>query len=62
MRKQSDQMMELLNELAGLKKLEGHGGAVVDAGELESRENRRRQITEEIKALGEAAVSDVQGT
>ena len=58
----SDEMMELLKELAWLKKLEDEGGSVIDAAELESRENRRRQITEQIRALGEAAISDAPGT
>lgn len=55
---QSEQMMELLKELALLKKLEekeSGEGSDVDAAEIESRENRRREITEQIKALGEAA-------
>jgi hypothetical protein len=54
----SQQMMELLKELSLLKKLdEKEGGEVSDGdiAELESRENRRREITERIKALGEAA-------
>jgi hypothetical protein len=53
----SEQMMELLKELALLKKLdEKESGEVsdVDIAELESRENRRREISEQIKALGEA--------
>jgi hypothetical protein len=54
----SEQMMELLKELALLKKLdekqESGEGSDVDIAELESRENRRREITEQIKALGEA--------
>ena len=56
--KPSDQMMELLKELALLKKLEEKekgDGSAVDAAELESTENRRREISEQIKALGEAA-------
>lgn len=55
---QSEQMMELLKELASLKKVEekeNGEGSDVGAAELESRENRRREITEQIKALGEAA-------
>jgi hypothetical protein len=54
----SEQMMELLKELALLKKLdekESEAASDVDIAELESRENRRREITEQIKALGEAA-------
>jgi len=53
---QSEEMMDLLKELAMLKQLdEKHAAASksdVDAGELESRQNRRREITEQIKALG----------
>ena len=55
----SEQMMDLLKELALLKKLDEKkaSGEVsdVDIVELQSRENRRREITEQIKALGEAA-------
>lgn len=54
----SEQMMELLKELALLKKLdEKESETVADADivELQSRENRRREISEQIKALGEAA-------
>ena len=53
----SEQMMVLLKELAMLKqldeKLETVRGSDVDTAELESRQNRRREITEQIKALGE---------
>ena len=55
---QSEQMMELLKELAMLKKLdekESGEGSDVDPAELESREARRLEITQQIKALGEAA-------
>lgn len=52
----SEQMMDLLKELALLKKLdekhEAGGGSDVDRAELESRQNRRREIAEQIKALG----------
>jgi hypothetical protein len=49
----SDQMMELLKELALLKQLDENGvGPKIDPAELESRRNRRREITEQIKALG----------
>jgi hypothetical protein len=54
----SEQMMQLLKELALLKKLdekESEAVSDVDIAELESRENRRREIGEQIKALGEAA-------
>lgn len=54
----SEQMMQLLKELAMLKELDKkESEAVSDGGiaELESRENRRREIGEQIKALGEAA-------
>ena len=53
----SEQMMELLKELALLKQMdqkeEGGELADVNISELESRENRRREISEQIKALGE---------
>ena len=55
--KPSDQMMELLQELAQLKKLkeeQDRDGSAADAAGLESTENRLREITEQIKALGEA--------
>jgi hypothetical protein len=47
-------MMNLLKELALLKELdEKHEtGSGVDTAELESRKNRRREITEQIKVLG----------
>ena len=54
--KASEQMMVLLKELAVLKELdekhETGAGSNVDNAELESRQNRRREITEQIKALG----------
>lgn len=54
--KQSELMMDLLKELAMLKELgekhETGAGSDVDPAELESRRNRRREITEQIKALG----------
>lgn len=55
---QSEQMMELLKELAMLKKLDEKGNGTGSEGyaELEAREERRRQITEQIKVLGEEAV------
>ena len=54
----SEQMMQLLKELAMLKELDGKESEAVsdgDIAELQSRENRRREIGEQIKALGEAA-------
>lgn len=55
----SEQMMELLKELALLKQLDEkeERGEISDENiiDLESRENRRREITQQIKALGEAA-------
>ncbi len=52
----SELMMDLLRELALLKQLdEKHEtgvGSDVDTAELESRKNRRREICEQIKALG----------
>ena len=54
--KASEQMMVLLKELAMLKELDAKretgAGSDVDNAELESRQNRRREITEQIKALG----------
>jgi hypothetical protein len=52
---QSEEMMELLKELAMLKKMDKKegGGSSEDAAELESREKRRREITDQIKVLGE---------
>jgi hypothetical protein len=57
--KPSDLMMNLLQELATLKGLdENHetgSGSGVDRAELESRKERRREIGEQIKALGGSA-------
>ncbi|HEY3617658.1 MAG TPA: hypothetical protein VGK96_12680 [Candidatus Sulfotelmatobacter sp.] len=54
--KPSEEMMVLLKELTRLKELdEKHDagtGSDVDSAELESRRNRRREILEQIKALG----------
>jgi len=54
--KASEQMMVLLKELAVLKELdtkhETGAESNVENAELESRQNRRREITEQIKALG----------
>jgi len=54
---QSETMMNLLKELALLKELDGKAENESDAaaGEQEARRNRRREITDQIKALGEAA-------
>jgi hypothetical protein len=53
--KPSEQMMDLLKELVLLKELdekhETGTGSGVDTAELESRKDRRREITEQIKAL-----------
>lgn len=54
--KPSEQMMDLLKELALLKELdekhEAGSGSEVDDAELESRRRRRHEICEQIKALG----------
>lgn len=51
-----EQMMDLLKELALLKELnekhEAGSGSEVDTPELESRQQRRHEICEQIKALG----------
>lgn len=53
---QSQQMMNLLKELAMLKALEEKhetgSGSDVDPAELESRKKRRYEICEQIKTLG----------
>jgi hypothetical protein len=52
----SEQMMDLLKELALLKqadeKHENGSGSEADAAELESRKKRRQEISDQIKALG----------
>jgi hypothetical protein len=50
----SEQMMDLLKELALLKELDGkhETGSPVDTIEIESRKSRRQEICEQIKALG----------
>lgn len=57
--KPSDVMIDLLKELALLKDLDQKydGGARTEREtlEFEERQNRRRQITDQIKALGEPA-------
>ena len=57
--KPSDAMMDLLKELSLLKDLDQQyeGGAKTEREitEFEERQTRRRQITDQIKALGEPA-------
>lgn len=57
--KPSDVMMDLLKELSLLKDLdqqyEGRGKTEREIAEFEERQTRRRQITDQIKALGEPA-------
>jgi hypothetical protein len=52
----SQQMMDLLKELAMLKELDEKRetglGSDVDTADLESRKKRRHEICEQIKALG----------
>ena len=52
----SQQMMDLLKELAMIKDLdekhETGSGSDVDTADLESRKKRRHEICEQIKALG----------
>jgi hypothetical protein len=52
----SQQMMDLLKELAMLKELdekhETGSGSDVGTSELESRKKRRHEVCEQIKALG----------
>jgi ribosomal protein S8 len=52
--KPSEQMMDLLKELAFLKDLDAKHETTspVDTTDLESRKNRRHEICEQIKALG----------
>jgi len=49
-------MISLLQELALLKQLDGghqgDAGSAAEASDFETRQNRRREITELIKALG----------
>jgi hypothetical protein len=52
---QSETMMNLLKELALLKELDGTSEAEIKAEDSEARQTRRQQITDQIKALGEAA-------
>lgn len=53
--KPSELMMDLLKELALLKEQDEKQGTELDSSESESRQNRRREIGEQIKALGESA-------
>lgn len=52
----SEQMMDLLKELALLKQLDENQtsgeGSDLEIAERESREKRRREISEQIKSLG----------
>lgn len=49
----SEQMMELLKELAMLKELDGQAAESSAGGaDLESRSQRREEILEQIKAMG----------
>ena len=52
----SEQMMDLLKELALLKRMDedqtSGDGADLEIAERESREKRRQEITEQIKSLG----------
>ncbi|MGB8580794.1 MAG: hypothetical protein WCD47_08225 [Candidatus Sulfotelmatobacter sp.] len=56
--KPSEQMMDLLQELALLKELDKDHkeglGSDVQAAESESRQRRRQEIGDQIKALGES--------
>jgi hypothetical protein len=56
--KPSEQMMDLLQELALLKELDKDGEkgsrSDVQADELDSRRRRRQEIGDQIKALGES--------
>ncbi len=52
-KEESDQMMELLKELALLKEMDGKSAeSSVSSAELESRRKRRDEILEQIKAMG----------
>ena len=59
MTSKSETMMSLLKELALLKELDEKSGPKSksgdEVGEFEARQNRRREITDQIKALGETA-------
>ncbi len=55
----SENMMQLLRELALLKesdaKYESSSASELDISEFERRQNRRREITDQIKAMGGTA-------
>jgi hypothetical protein len=59
MSEQSEAMMNLLKELAALKELdeksETQPTSETEASEAAARQNRRKAITNQIKALGETA-------
>jgi len=59
MSEQSETMMNLLKELALLKELDEKSDtepkSETEALELEARQNRRREITDQIRDLGETA-------
>jgi hypothetical protein len=50
--KASEEMMGLLQELALLKKAAADEGPTVHSIESQERQNRRREIADQIKALG----------
>jgi hypothetical protein len=52
---QSENMMDLLKELAVLKELDGRSEAELHSEESSARRTRRQQITDQIRALGETA-------
>ncbi len=56
--KPSEQMMDLLQELALLKELDKDDekglGSDLQAAEVDSRKRRRQEIGDQIKALGES--------
>jgi hypothetical protein len=56
---QSEAMMNLLKELALLKELdeksEAEPKSETEVSEVEARQNRRQEIADQIKALGETA-------
>jgi hypothetical protein len=56
--KPSEQMMDLLQELALLKELDKDDekglGSHVQAAEVDTRKRRRQEIGDQIKALGES--------
>jgi hypothetical protein len=52
---QSENMMDLLKELAVLKELDGRSESELHSEESSARRTRRQQITDQIRALGERA-------